>query len=84
MSRYPENYKQAAIIPLLDLAQRQCGGWLPLAAINKVAKTVEAEPMAVYEVVTFYTMFNREPVGKYFIQVYWNIIIRLLICLFVF
>lgn len=68
MSRYPENYKQAAIIPLLDLAQRQCGGWLPLAAINKVAKTVEAEPMAVYEVVTFYTMFNREPVGKYFIQ----------------
>jgi NADH dehydrogenase (ubiquinone) flavoprotein 2 len=70
MSRYPENYKQAAIIPLLDLAQRQCGGWLPLAAINKVAKTVEAEPMAVYEVVTFYTMFNREPVGKYFIQVF--------------
>lgn len=40
-----------------------------MAAINKVAKTVECEPMAVYEVVTFYTMFNREPVGKYFIQV---------------
>jgi NADH dehydrogenase (ubiquinone) flavoprotein 2 len=46
----------------------QCKGWLPLAAINKVAKVVGSEPMAVYEVVTFYTMFNREPVGKYFIQ----------------
>mmetsp|Transcript_64388 Transcript_64388/g.139207 ORF Transcript_64388/g.139207 Transcript_64388/m.139207 type:complete len:272 (-) Transcript_64388:172-987(-) len=68
LGRYPANYKQGAIIPLLDLAQRQCGGWLPLAAINKVAKTVDQEPMAVYEVVTFYTMFNREPVGKYFIQ----------------
>jgi len=36
LGRYPKNYSQAAIIPLLDLAQRQCGGWLPLAAMNKV------------------------------------------------
>lgn len=68
MSRYPDNYKQAAIIPLLDLAQRQAGGFLPVAAMDKVAKTVGAAPIKVYEVATFYTMFNREKVGKYFIQ----------------
>lgn len=68
LGRYPGNYKQAAIIPLLDLAQRQCGGWVPLAAMNKIAKVVESPPMAVYEVCTFYTMFNRTKVGKYFIQ----------------
>ena len=53
----------------MRLAQRQCGGWLPLAAMNKVAKIVEVPEMRVYEVATFYTMFNREKVGKYFIQV---------------
>ena len=68
LSRYPDNYKQAAIIPLLDLAQRQAGGFLPVAAMDKVAKTVGAAPIKVYEVATFYTMFNREKVGKYFIQ----------------
>jgi len=68
LSRYPENYKQAGIIPLLDLAQRQAGGWLPLAAMDKVAKVVGVAPIRVYEVATFYTMFNREKVGKYFIQ----------------
>lgn len=50
------------------IAQRQCGGWLPLAAMNKVAKLVEAPEIRVYEVATFYTMFNREKIGKYFIQ----------------
>ncbi|EQC41306.1 NADH dehydrogenase (ubiquinone) flavoprotein 2 [Saprolegnia diclina VS20] len=68
LSRYPENYKASAIIPLLDLAQRQHGGWLPLAAMNKVARITEVKPIQVYEVATFYTMFNREKVGKYFIQ----------------
>jgi NADH dehydrogenase (ubiquinone) flavoprotein 2 len=68
LSRYPQNYKQAGIIPLLDLAQRQCGGWLPIAAMDKVARLVEVAPIRVYEVATFYTMFNREKVGKYFIQ----------------
>merc|ERR1712196_503090 len=51
-----------------DLAQRQHGGWLPVAAMDKVASLVGVAPMRVYEVATFYTMFNREPVGKYFIQ----------------
>ena len=54
---------------MLDLAQRQAGGWLPLAAMDKVAKIVGVAPMRVYEVATFYTMFNREKVGKYFMQV---------------
>ena len=68
MGRYPDNYKQAATIPLLDLAQRQAGGWLPLAAMDKVAKVTGQAPIRVYEVATFYTMFNRTKVGKYFIQ----------------
>jgi NADH dehydrogenase (ubiquinone) flavoprotein 2 len=59
LDRYPENYKASAIIPLLDLAQRQHGGWLPLAAMNKVARIVDVKPIQVYEVATFYTMFNR-------------------------
>lgn len=68
LSKYPANYKQSAIIPLLDLAQRQHGGWLPLAAMNKVAQIVGVAPPRVYEVASFYTMFNRTKVGKYFIQ----------------
>jgi NADH dehydrogenase (ubiquinone) flavoprotein 2 len=43
---------------MLDLAQRQCGGWLPLSAMNKVAKILDIPPMAAYEVATFYTMYN--------------------------
>jgi len=68
LGRYPKNYKQAGIIPLLDLAQRQCGGWIPLAAMDKVANCCEVHPSKVYEVATFYTMFNRTKVGTYFIQ----------------
>jgi len=68
LSKYPANYRQSGIIPLLDLAQRQNGGWLPVAAMDKVANVVGVAPMRVYEVATFYTMFNREKVGKYFIQ----------------
>jgi len=59
LARYPANYKAAGIIPMLDLAQRQNGGWLPVAAMDKVASIVGVVPMRVYEVATFYTMFNR-------------------------
>jgi len=69
LRKYPTNYKASGVIPLLDLAQRQCGGWLPLAAMNKVARLLEMAPMRVYEVATFYTMFNREKIGKYNVQV---------------
>jgi NADH dehydrogenase (ubiquinone) flavoprotein 2 len=69
LRKYPDNYRQAGIIPLLDLAQRQNGGWLPLAAMDKVAQICHVAPVRVYEVASFYTMFNRTPVGKYFLQV---------------
>lgn len=65
---YPEGHKAAAVIPVLDLAQRQ-NGWLPISAMNKVAEILQMPPMRVYEVATFYTMFNRQPVGKYHIQI---------------
>ncbi|CAL5229377.1 g12691 [Coccomyxa viridis] len=65
LSRFPTNYKQSACIPLLDLAQKQNNGWLNLAAMNRVAEILEVAPIRVYEVATFYTMFNRSPVGKY-------------------
>uniref|UniRef100_A0A8C4ZEL0 NADH dehydrogenase [ubiquinone] flavoprotein 2, mitochondrial n=1 Tax=Gadus morhua TaxID=8049 RepID=A0A8C4ZEL0_GADMO len=68
ISMYPVGHKQAATIPVLDLAQRQ-HGWLPISAMNKVAEVLEVAPMRVYEVATFYTMFLRQPVGKYFIQI---------------
>lgn len=55
---YPEGHKRAAMIPLLDLAQRQ-HGWLPITAMNKVAEMLKLPKMRVYEVATFYTMFMR-------------------------
>ena len=63
LAKYPSQYKAGATIPLLHLAQKQVG-WLPLAAMNKVAKLLEIPPMKVYETATFYSMFLREPVGK--------------------
>jgi NADH dehydrogenase (ubiquinone) flavoprotein 2 len=59
LSHYPKNYAQSATIPLLDLAQQQNGGWLSLAAMNRVAAVLDVPPIRVYEVATFYTMFNR-------------------------
>ncbi|KAA3673899.1 NADH dehydrogenase (ubiquinone) flavoprotein 2 [Paragonimus westermani] len=67
ISNYPPSHKSAAILPALDLAQRQ-HGWLPISAMNKVADTLGVPRMRIYEVATFYTMFRREPVGKYHIQ----------------
>ncbi|PWZ01376.1 putative NADH-ubiquinone oxidoreductase 24 kDa subunit mitochondrial precursor [Testicularia cyperi] len=68
ISYYPPQYKKAAVIPLLDLGQRQNSGWVSISVMNYIAKMLEMPPMRVYEVATFYTMFNREPVGKYFMQ----------------
>jgi len=59
MNIYPEGHKKAAVIPLLDLAQRQAGGWLPISAMHAVASLLDMPKMRVYEVATFYTMFNR-------------------------
>jgi NADH dehydrogenase (ubiquinone) flavoprotein 2 len=68
LSKYPAQYRKAAMIPLLHLAQQQNSNWLPLSAMNHVASVLRVPPMRVYEVATFYTMFNRAPVGKYFVQ----------------
>ncbi|XP_046397828.1 NADH dehydrogenase [ubiquinone] flavoprotein 2, mitochondrial [Ischnura elegans] len=68
MSIYPDGHERAAVIPLLDLAQRQ-HGWLPISAMHAVAEMLNMPKMRVYEVATFYTMFNRKPVGKYHLQV---------------
>lgn len=59
ISHYPPQYKKAAVIPLLDLGQRQNKGWTSISVMNYVAKLLSMPPMRVYEVATFYTMFNR-------------------------
>ena len=59
LDKYPANYKQSAVIPMLWIAQKQNDGWLPLSAMNKTAELCEMSPILVYEVATFYTMFNR-------------------------
>ena len=69
MARYPEGRQGSAMIALLDLAQRQNGGWLPGEAIEYVANVLDVAPIRAYEVASFYTMFNLKPVGKHFIQV---------------
>ncbi|KMZ61130.1 NADH-quinone oxidoreductase, subunit E [Zostera marina] len=69
LSNYPSNYKKSAVIPLLDLAQQQHGGWLPVSAMNAVAKVIDVSPIRVYEVATFYSMFNRTKVGTYHLLV---------------
>jgi NADH dehydrogenase (ubiquinone) flavoprotein 2 len=68
IANYPEGHERGALIPLLDLAQRQ-HGWLPLSAMHHVADLLKIPRMRVYEVATFYTMFMRNPTGKYHIQV---------------
>jgi len=68
INNYPKGHERAAVIPLLDLAQRQ-HGWLPITAMHKVAEVLQMPKMRVYEVATFYTMFNRKPMGKYHLQV---------------
>ena len=75
LGRYPAGREQSASIPLLDLAQRQVGaethtqGWLPVPVIEFVARQIGVPYMRVFEVVTFYTMFNLAPVGRYHVQV---------------
>ena len=65
LNQYPTNYKESACIPVLFLAQKQNDNFLTLSAMNKVAKVLNMAPMQVYEVASFYTMFNRTKVGKY-------------------
>lgn len=68
IAKYPQGKQQSAVLPLLDLAQRQNDNWLPRAAMVYVANMLSMPEIRVFEVATFYTMFNLKPVGKHFIQ----------------
>ena len=69
LKKYPPNRIQSAVIPLLDLAQRQNSGWMSKNSIEKVAETLSRSYIMVLEVATFYSMFNLEPIGKNFVQI---------------
>jgi NADH-quinone oxidoreductase subunit E len=74
LAKYPPGKQASAVVPLLTIAQEQMrrtsgGAWLPRAAMDTVARRLEMPPIRVYEVATFYTMFNTQPVGKYHLQV---------------
>ncbi|KAI0156779.1 NADH-ubiquinone oxidoreductase 24 kDa subunit [Xylariaceae sp. FL1272] len=67
LKRYPPQYKKAAVMPVLDLGQRQ-HGFTSISVMNEVARLLEMPPARVYEVASFYTMYNRTPVGKFHVQ----------------
>jgi NADH dehydrogenase (ubiquinone) flavoprotein 2 len=68
LKKYPAGRQASAILPVLDLAQRQCGGWLPQSAMEAAARLLQMPVIQVYEIASFYTMFNLKPVGKHHIQ----------------
>ena len=68
VAKYPKGRQASAVMPLLDLAQRQHNNWIPMKAIELIAKKLDMAQIRVLEVATFYTMFNLKPVGKYFLQ----------------
>ncbi|WP_027376483.1 NADH-quinone oxidoreductase subunit NuoE family protein [Kaistella palustris] len=69
IARYPEGRQKSALIPVLHLAQKEFGGWLAVPVMDYVAEILSIRPIEVYEVATFYTMFNMKPVGKYVLEV---------------
>ncbi|MBF0109023.1 MAG: NADH-quinone oxidoreductase subunit NuoE [Magnetococcales bacterium] len=71
--RYPPEHREAALMPILHLAQREFGGWLSPEALDYVARFMKLAPIRVHEVASFYTMYNLKRVGRYHIQVCTNI-----------
>ncbi len=69
LARYPEDRRPSAVIPLLHLAQAQHGGWLPRSALDHIAAMLGMPPIRVYEVASFYDMFNTEPTGRVQVRV---------------
>lgn len=69
ISKYPEGRQLSAMLPTLDIAQRQNGGWLSQSALEEVARVLGTVPIRVHEVASFYSMYNLSPVGKYHLQV---------------
>lgn len=68
-ARYPEGKQKSALLPVLHLAQEQHNGWLSTEVMDYVASLLQIEPIEVYEVATFYSMYNLSPVGKYVFEV---------------
>ncbi len=69
VARYPEGKQKSALLPVLHLAQESFDGWLPTEVLDYVASLLQIEPIEVYEVATFYSMYNLKPVGKYVFEV---------------
>src|SRR3982751_6057344 len=69
ISFYPEGKQKSAVLPVLHLAQQEFGGWLDVPVMDYVAELLKLEPIEVYEVATFYSMYNLKPVGKYMFEV---------------
>src|ERR1051326_2564550 len=69
VSHYPEGKQKSAILPVLHLAQQEFGGWLDVPVMDYVASLLKIEPIEVYEVATFYSMYNLKPVGRYMFEV---------------
>ena len=69
IAKYPKGKQQSSVMALLYIAQRQNDNWIPLAAMKYIAKFLDMPYIKVYEVATFYSMYNLSPVGKYFVQV---------------
>ena len=69
VSKYPKGKQQSAVMALLYIAQKQNDNWIPLVAMKYIAKFLDMPYIKVYEVATFYSMYNLSPVGKYFVQV---------------
>jgi NADH-quinone oxidoreductase subunit E len=69
IARYPEGKQKSALIPLLHLAQEENNGWLSVEAMDHVAELLQLKPIEVYEVATFYSMYNLKPVGRYLFEV---------------
>jgi len=69
VARYPQGKQKSALLPVLHLAQEEFGGWLSADTMDYVASLLKIEPIEVYEVATFYSMYNLKPVGKYMFEV---------------
>ena len=69
ISRYPQGKQKSALLPVLHLAQEEFGGWLDVPVMDYVATLLSIEPIEVYEVASFYSMYNLQPVGKYLFEV---------------
>ncbi|RFM29617.1 NADH-quinone oxidoreductase subunit NuoE family protein [Deminuibacter soli] len=69
IARYPEGKQKSALLPLLHLAQEEFGNWLDVPVMDYVAELLQITPIEVYEVATFYSMYNLKPVGKYMFEV---------------